>query len=169
MKRIAIIAVTYLFLIAGCGFEDHYINIPDNQKPVYQTGDMLIYKSNSGLVDTLKVGENTDDYRVSDKSYHYERIRTDFYNQGERFSVITMELNLLKVSWNGFNLTINELSANAAKTMVINNKQVENVFEFTATSYYLSADTTSKIYYTYKYGVMKYENKSGAIWELINY
>jgi hypothetical protein len=169
MKRLTLIIVIYLFLTFGCGFKDQYVNIPDNQKPIYKKGDFLIYKSKEGLLDTLNVGEYTDNYRVSDKSYHSERIRTDLYNQTEHFGVIVMELNLLEISWNGFDLVVYNLADNAAKKVVINNKQVENVFEFSPTSYYLSADTTNKIYYTYKYGVMKYENKSGEIWELINY
>jgi hypothetical protein len=47
LKMIYLILIALLF--SGCGYKDVYYNIPENERPIYQNGDELIYKSNTVL------------------------------------------------------------------------------------------------------------------------
>jgi len=167
MKNILIILV--VILLTNCGMGDIYYNIPENEKPVYEVGDLLIYKSNTDLYDTLVVKKKKITYEDSDKRYYYEYIElyfakleapTEYYGYTRRYTFV-------RINWNDYSNSFGTLSSGFPEpttTLTIGNHFYPQVFEFHDTK-----SSIKKIYYTHKYYIIKYITEDDVVWELINY
>jgi len=166
------ISIIFLLFITGCGFDDVYYNIPENEKPVYKNGDILIYKSNTGLYDTIEINDLFVDYEISDKKYYHEYMQLSFLKyKSNKIGSIELRLNSLFLSWYGIYFKSYDMQNISRSTIYINNKKFENTYILTDFLFYPNVNHNKiiKLYYTSKYCVIKYETDTGEIWELTNY
>jgi hypothetical protein len=170
MKSIHWILVILYF--AGC-VKDEYYNIPENERPIYQNGDELIYKSNTGKFDTLFITEKTNSYDIHDNRYYHEYISLNFVKskQKDSFGSLNQRLNSISLSWEGVYFNTGKLQNFNLSTITINNKKYDNTYQFSEFIYYPSSGNNKikTIYYNQKYCVIKYQYSNGETWELINY
>jgi hypothetical protein len=147
-----------LLFLNSCGFNDIYQNIPKAEKPNYKKGDLVIFKSNSGIVDTFQISNYTNDYRVSDKRYYYEYIKFNYdsINPKSSFHFVwyERESSFIMLSFMDFGIRFDP-STIGTKNVIINNKVYSNVYEL-ENPQSTSSPKITKLFYNHQYCILKY-------------
>lgn len=156
--------ITLLVLTAFCGCKE-FNNIPDGERPKFNTGDVFYYTSQtSGHKDTLCVmhknmrPEIDEDYKESNYDKYYERADYVFVNVSTKVKFFIHQdycgLGSVKVMIGGETYTMNEEGQIDLK---IDKRSLYDV-------YVLSQDDIDTlnmpktVYYSLRYGIVKYEN-----------
>lgn len=163
---ILFLSASLLFLFGCSAFEDKYYNISDNELFAYKHGDSLIYTSNYNNNDTFIVSNVKTSYDVSDKLYHYQYQEISlksikdsstedysFYNGYFIFGVRSKRF-------------IEDIGVSDAKSFdyTLNGKTLKKVYEMKSST--VPSDIV-KIYYTYKYGMIQYNQSNGEFFQLV--
>ncbi|MCX6259029.1 MAG: hypothetical protein NTW49_14185 [Bacteroidia bacterium] len=166
MKYVFVILL-FVFLI-GCE-KDKYFNIPNDKLPIYKYYDTLVYKSNLGNYDTLFIWSYSKYYEVIDKQDYNQFISFSFVkslNIGNSsiLGIYTIEHNKFEITWEDYSELIYFDSLKNPISMTVNNVYYPEVYELK--SNYTLID---RLYFTYKYCVIKYFNNSGEYFDLVKY
>jgi hypothetical protein len=174
MKKF-IFLISSFFLFYSCGTKNEYYNIPKNEKPLYKLHDTLIYKSNGGIKDTFVVNLYQDDYKVSDKRYHYEEILIQFKPLNKvrypytYIGIIDQGLKGVSIGWLLFNYTVNPIDKEPYSPETINGRTFEKVYKLIGSQSLWYSDTVKAVYYNQQYCIVKYIMIDGTSWELQNF
>jgi hypothetical protein len=164
MKNIFILISIVLFL-SSCD-KPIYHNIPKNEKPLLKDKDTVVFidrinnKSDSFLI------RRTDDYRVSDKRFYQEEIIVKYHYLNESRSI--NEFGFVQTSCTNINITSYYLpSINENDNTIninVNGIDYQSIFVQSTTSFPDSLPST--VYYSYKYGIIRYDYSDGRYYEL---
>jgi hypothetical protein len=170
-------------LFYSCCKNNNYHYISDSNHPVYQVGNLLIYKSDQNYLDTFKVLEVSSNFRFlsyegycKEKGDYYENIQVVFSNKVDSVN----NLGWIKHSYYVIDASDNYMTeidwidnkfegfvySGAVTSMLINSKTYTNVYMFTKDTTIITSNKMYKLYLSKKYGVIRYEFKNGTYWEL---
>ncbi|HPS13457.1 MAG TPA: hypothetical protein PLB87_09280 [Prolixibacteraceae bacterium] len=171
MKQL-LVATSILFLLFSCE-KEVYHNIPKNEKPLLKDKDTVVFidKENQ-MLDTFLI-KRTDEYQIYDKNYYYENILVWYKKMGESTSVkdffIHQSLST-SISINGIYFpTIYKPTTHENDNTIdinVNGINYSSIFVFQASDFPDSIPNT--IYYSYQYGIIRYDFSDGRSYELIN-
>jgi len=164
MKKFLIIII--VFLLYSCDTKK-YTYIPNNEKPILQNNDTAFFIGSENKVDTFII-KRRDYYDVSDKLYYQECIDILYQklNKTSTFKDFSIQQGLsssLSIDGNYFSPTW----------------EIKNTIDFTLHgvvyhSVYFMQDEMfpdtipCSIYYTCKYGIIRYDFPDGRYYELKN-
>jgi hypothetical protein len=153
----------FCFMISGC--EPLYYDIPEENRPVFKSGDVFTYHADTGESDTLEVELTKYDY-VSDKRYHYESLYVYFrkVNNGQtgaEFLVVehgTLRRSILYMP----DAEINLLEAG---TLTLKNGIVlDYVYHYEVNG--LPDSEPKELWYHHRFGLLQYAYADGLIMKL---
>jgi hypothetical protein len=156
-----------LFLLPSCNQIIDY-NIPEDQLSIYKINDIVFYKDRiNNKIDTFRL-EISKTYWGSDHStyqyyyVHYFKLK----NKNEKDYMYTaqtvkgMTISIINSDFNGnrydFSTITNYIQTGITYPSV-----------FYANMRYIPDSIPNAVYYTFKYGVLRYEYKDGRIYELM--
>ena len=169
-----IIFLFFLILVYSC-IESHiYYNIPENMKTLLQNNDTLYFK------DTIN--NKVDSFYL--KTFYYIESRE---NSSQEHNSIFYNIYNKKTTFSGFRIrqaskfysiyiegksNKNSLEAYVSDTLnlyVLSNKKMSfhDVLVLKSNSD-MPDSLPNKVYYTYKYGIVRYEYKDGRKYEIMN-
>lgn len=174
-KIISLLIIIFLF-VNGCCKVKYYV-IPEKDKFQVNLGDTMIYKTPSGIADTLFINykdegivpdniNTTDD--CSDNDWHekiyikYMLLKNNqetehlFIGQSIAYKKLDFLINYGRITGANHNYTKH-------KKMMLNNTEYKNVLEFN-----LNGDLT-KVFLNTQYGVLEYKYKTGEEFYLDEY
>jgi hypothetical protein len=164
MKSLFILTAV-LFFLFSCE-RDVYHNIPKNEKPLLKDNDTVVFIDRiNNKLDSFLI-RRTDDYRVSDKRYYQEEIIVKYHYLNESRSI--NEFGFGQTGCTNINLTSYYFPSiyendNTIK-ININGIDYQSVFIQSTTSFPDSLPNT--VYYSYKYGIIRYDYSDGRCYEL---
>ena len=153
-----LIAITF----AGCDRKVYY-NIPKEDVFAFKEGDVLIYKSNLAKIDSFKVKHVERMYDVFDKVDYIENQNVALVKDTITNRYSTNHNNTHLIWFDLFYVV--EPNVISKSNYNLGGKTIERVFKIT--KLYLPESTDfSAIYYTCKYGIIRYDKKDGEYYEL---
>ena len=166
MKTIIfILCACAVLFVACCNEKDNYSYIPDSAKFKYNVGDILVYKSDSGALDTFKLTRVFQDFifikytgPCSNKGDHKEEL-TYVFNKGN-----------IGITYPGviggatYNNSRTEYS-NSYQAFTISGKKYDIVYCF-KDDYAKTPKSIVKMYAVPGNGIIWYQQKDSTIWEL---
>jgi hypothetical protein len=173
MRKIAFVIIGFkVLLIIGCKENEVYQLIPEKYQAIYKPGDTLIYKAGSDY-DTFYYKRRDGGYFVYGK-YHTERIFNQIFYNNFYFDSLPEEFNYVyeyvRVRWLAVGKSVYYIYEPDIDYMTINGKIYSDVFEINKNA---ETDTNitkiTKIYFTYKYWIIRYIEKDSIIWDLYKY
>ena len=169
-----IIIFTSIILSSCClGKNDTYRYVDDNMYPIYKENDTLVYKSNWNNVDTFIYGGLRKYYDCQSNEDHcntetcYESLLLSYYNinwpDSDSYISCTHEVGTLsKYKYKGFIGGCND--SLQVDSFTIGGIKYENVF-YNEVKEFMETNLINS-YYSYKQGLLQYEEDNGQIWKL---
>ncbi len=164
-----------LFLFTACDRTTYY-NIPDEQKPLLVNNDTVLFvDSLTQKIDTFNI-KIFDDYFISDNRSFAEYIVIRCFRQNKlkgfkEFHITETDKSTVMVSVDGYDY--NYLYFYVDQSDIIKNdiniRGVIYPIVYVLKPTLNMPDTLpNKVYYSYKYGIIRYEYNDGRKYELMN-
>lgn len=173
-------------LLTGCclGVKDEYKYVSKEHKLVYEVGDILIYMSNQGNFDTLKILDVTQSFLTEEINYN---CNAELYKEKLTFDFFHSKQNILDYPhliqhrggenifiWlNGYLYEFFYEGEHDYENIFINEHQYQYVFERDMPTRILSdhhSDSgivTKNILFNKTEGLIRYELENGEVWSLL--
>lgn len=167
MKTKIISIITILFIIASCD-KKVYFDIPDYEKPLINNNDTVAFVRNDmNVIDSFSISV-TIDYDISDKRYYHEVItlRYNQINKTSKFNQILInhsESTGLSVDGNYYPAIYSKDLSDTSLTIKGFNYNSVFIRERISTSNLIPV----KLYYSHKYGIIRYDFLDKSYFELI--
>jgi hypothetical protein len=169
MKNIFILISILLFL-SSCD-KPIYHNIPKNEKPLLKDKDTVVFmEGGSKELDSFLI-KRTDEYRIYDKNYYYENILVLYKKMGKSTTeknIIVQQGTTTRISVDGYYFpTIYKPATHGNENTIdinINGIDYQSVFVLNTTNF--PDSLPNKVYYTHKYGIIRYDYSDGRRYEL---
>lgn len=158
----------------GCGSKEEYYNVPKEYYPIYKEGDTLIYKSGNNFDTFCFTSKIIIDHEM-DKKYHYQEIfyilsnknYPEFYQPSPCF--FSLSNSRIGISWLNFDNDFDYKLQPTIPSISINNIVYYNVYELsnqdpTTINYFVK-----KLYFNYKYWVVRYIKTDSTTWDLVQH
>jgi len=163
-----LILISVVLILSSCD-KPVYYDIPKREKPLLKDKDTVVFidKENQ-MLDTFLI-KRTDEYQIYDKNYYYENILVWYKKMGKS----TSEKNIfiqqgtttrISVDGNYFPTIYKPATHEYGNTININGIDYQSVFIQSTTSFPDSLPNT--VYYSYKYGIIRYDFSDGRCYEL---
>ena len=169
-----IIILTFCLSFYGCGDKDEYYNVPTQYYPVYKEGDTLVYKCGNKY-DTFYFSSKSIFDNEIDKRYHYQEIGYYIINKNypQLYEPTPCRIYLLTssitITWLNCYNQFDYKEIPSLSNISINNITYYNIYELsnnkTDTSHYY----IKKLFFNYKYWVVRYIKTDSTIWDLIQH
>ncbi len=170
-----IIIFTCIILSSCClGKNDTYRYVSDDKYPIYDKYDTLIYKSNWNNLDTFIYGglikhyncQSNEDYCNTETCY--ESLLLSYYNinwpDSDSYVSGTHDVGALSLyEFKGFIGGCRD--SLLVSSIVIGGIKYENVFHSEVKNFMETEILYT--YYSYQYGLLKFQDTNGQIWEII--
>lgn len=178
--------ILVVIVISGCcrGKEDRHYYIPEDRKTTLSNGDILIYKSNSGDVDSFFINEIADETWSTPLDEDCETL--EIFEKLRVYLCPTVELTINQcwqlaqghngsndLFWyNGYLYRFNDDAPYTFDSIILSGVKYYSVYERTEPNtrieeYYTeNGISTIKLLYNCSIGVLCYEFENGEIWEL---
>jgi len=161
-------------ILSSC-WEDHYDNIPEDQKPALVNNDTLLFMDSlTAKIDTFKI-YFSDSYDISD-SYYYTEITQVNYNLKnlikdhsgfdiwQHFKGISVSIYAKNYDYIYFEENKSKL---IQKDMLVRGVIYPNAYVLN--QYRFETDTLPKtVYYSLKHGIIRYDYADGRKYELVS-
>jgi hypothetical protein len=163
-NRLSIVIIISLLCLSGC--EDIYHNIPDENLPVFKTGDRFIYSGSGGKADTLEV-EIQKYYLVSgdEQQNHYQVLSVAYHMVKNGLK----DALLIGIS-QGAGLQGHPIHQNEDLELIemldafpVKNTEFHYVYHFQVDD---STEGVTDFYYQYRFGLLQYRYGGGEVMEL---
>ena len=169
-----IIILTASLGFYACGPKEEYHNVPTQYYPVYKEGDTFIY-SCGNKYDTFCYYSKTIYDHEYDKQYHYQEIYYIILNKNypelnqPSPSSISLYSDYIEISWLNYYNRLNYNESPIIPILTINNITYNNVYELSNGSNDTNYLYVNKIYFNYKYWVIRYVKADSTTWDLVQH
>jgi hypothetical protein len=180
MNRLLTVTFLGIFLYQCSAFfpKDEYENIPKDWILKYNKGDVLVYRSNRNNIDSFSVKEIKRNYDILDKTYYIEQYYISFLLidtlnvKNKKYTIesgVSINPERMSLHWLYFSSqsdNSNYFNRMQTEKYLLNGKYY-NVYRLprdTFSSFW--PDTISSLLYDGKYGVLRYDYKTGEYFEL---
>ncbi len=174
MKHIYLTLTAIVFF--GCQldnflFKKEYYYINENELFKFKEGDSLFYCSNGGDIDTFIINYLIDAFWDIDDRDYYQFNEIDYIktcSQADTNCISTpywirRDVIIVQIIWGRGNSSFRCDSYNP-QSIEINNRSYD---VHILGSFAWNRDSIDKVYYSYNYGVIRYDYLDGETWELV--
>jgi hypothetical protein len=164
MNKLILILCAIISLAACNDFVEY--DIPQDQIPIYKTNDTVVFRDyNNNLNDTFSLYVFKTFWKSDHSTYYYYSSTYSLLKNKTKKEYMSTTQNINSMSFaivnSDFNGVFSSTIANYSQNGIIYPSA------FYANMKYIPDSIPNAVYYTYKYGVLRYEYKNGRIYELI--
>lgn len=156
-------AILSLIIVFFACNSDKFQGVPQNEKPFFESADTLLFKSSSGVIDSIKV-EVFDQVEVRDKTVHYETVRIP-YHRIKQGAVENSVLMYVTQDNAGASITAKQYTFQLQKKIdrvtLSNGELLDQVSVFTWPVLSGSRPEVAEIWFKPYYGVIRYRYFDG--------
>ena len=166
------ITLTFGLGFYACGTKEVYYNIPKELYTIYKEGDTLIYQSGNKY-DTFFYTHLTKLDSERDKKYHEQEI--DYYLNNKNYhefpipAKIYLFLDHTSIYWLNFLCSIYPPQTFTIPNLTVANKTYSNVFELSNVKSDTNPNYINKVFFNYKYWVIRFIRNDSSTWDLIQH
>jgi hypothetical protein len=166
---------------SSCDRKEVYYDIADEYLTYYRVGDTLIYKSLDKFDTFVYLGQgflddvnNIDDVNIPYKGYeyHYQTVIYKLANGHYPPYLLNAEVsidysNSTYIGWQNFKISSFVPNDYSPENIFVNGKPYINVYELNSQSIDTISISIKKIFFCYKYWVVRFIRNDNTIWDLV--
>jgi len=167
----------FIIFVAGCcgGKNDTILDIPTDQMLNQINGGTVVYKNQGGQTDSFRISVTDKMYDTRDNEdrcntlTNYELRIFTFQpansTENRNTYIRNMKFEASQINWQSATIVIDRYDS-LYKTFRLNNREFTKVYRYKGSKILPDNANVTKLYFSYQFGVLQYETRSGEIWKL---